>query len=177
MCIRLSIGTVFVVIASSGGLGGGGGNRPPPPPPPHPHPFAAGGKSKRKERKKEAFSFSLFSFNCSLKISLFSRLSASSRRFTLVKSTIHGSNAARRRKCAVKITKNVIGMHWFYIRIHCMHGNRCKPLPVLQRSSDAIHTNGLPCRIKSPRKKRVKSERKVDEYLTILWSPKYMKTY
>ena len=38
---------------------------------------------------------------------------------------------------------------------------KCKPLPVLQRSSDAIHANGLPCRIKSPRQKSDKSERKV----------------
>ena len=58
-----------------------------------------------------------------------------------------------------------------------MHGSRCKPLPVLRRSSDAaIHANGLTCRIKSPRKKSDKSERKVGKIVNILGSQEQMKT-
>ena len=58
-----------------------------------------------------------------------------------------------------------------------MHGSRYKPLPVLQRSSDGIHTNGLTCRIKSPRKKSDKSELKVGKIVKIVGSPEQMKTY
>ena len=76
-------------------------------------------------------------------------------------------DVARRRVCAVKMTANAVEMHWFYIRVHCMHGSRCKPLPVRQRSSDAIHANGLTCRIKSPRKKSDESERKVGKIWTL----------
>ena len=96
--------------------GGGGPNRP------WPSLFAAEKKGKRKERKKRGvFLFFLLTFSLGLHFYFFLFVSS---RFMLIKSIINGSNVARRRKCAVKLTANAIAMHWFHIRVHCMHGSQ-----------------------------------------------------